>query len=78
MPRAWRSAYARPFVRQRLTMLGPKEHYTFLERLTEMIEDGKLVPSIEQTYPLGEMPNAMRHLQAGGARGKLVIAVSST
>ena len=67
-----------PFVGQRLTMLGPKEHYTVLERLTELIEDGKLVPAIEQTYPLSEMPNAMRHLQAGGARGKLVIVVSAT
>jgi NADPH:quinone reductase-like Zn-dependent oxidoreductase len=42
------------------------------------IEGGQLVPSIEQTYPLSEMPNAMRHLKAGRARGKLVIAVSST
>jgi NADPH:quinone reductase-like Zn-dependent oxidoreductase len=50
----------------------------FLERLTELIEDGKLVPAIEHTYQLSEMPNAMRHLQAGSARGKLVIAVSST
>ena len=78
MPRAWRSAYARPFVRQRLTMLGPKEHYTVLERLTELIEDGKLVPAIEQTYPLSEMPDAMRQLVAGHARGKLVITVSLT
>jgi NADPH:quinone reductase-like Zn-dependent oxidoreductase len=67
-----------PFVGQRLTMLGPKEHYTVLERLTELIEDGKLVPAIEQTYPLSEMPNAMRHLQAGSARGKLVIVVGAT
>ena len=56
-------------------MLGPKEHYTVLERLTELIENGQLVPVIEQTYPLSEMPNAMRHLVAGRARGKLVITV---
>ena len=67
-----------PFVRQRLTMLAPKEHYTVLERLTELIEDGKLVPAIERTYPLNEVPDAMRHLQAGRARGKLVISISST
>jgi NADPH:quinone reductase-like Zn-dependent oxidoreductase len=78
MDRQLRALALSPFVGQRLTMLGPKEHYTVLERLTELIEDGKLVPSIEQTYPLSEMPNAMRHLQAGGARGKLVIAVSAT
>ena len=77
MDRQLRALALSPFVGQRLTMLGPKEHYTVLERLTELIEDGKLVPSIEQTYPLSEMPNAMRHLEAGRARGKLVIAVSS-
>jgi NADPH:quinone reductase-like Zn-dependent oxidoreductase len=78
MDRQARALALSPFVGQRLTMLGPKEHYTVLERLTELIEDGKLVPAIEQTYPLSEMPNAMRHLQAGGARGKLVIVVSAT
>ena len=78
MDRQLRALALSPFVGQRLTMLGPKEHYTVLERLTELIEDGKLVPAIEQTYPLSEMPNAMRHLQAGDARGKLVIVVSAT
>ena len=56
-------------------MLGPKEHYTVLERLTELIENGHLVPVIEQTYPLSEMPDAMRQLLAGRARGKLVITI---
>ena len=78
MDRQLRALALSLFVGQRLTALGPKEHYTVLERITELIEDGKLVPAIEQTYPLSEMPNAMRHLQAGGARGKLVIAVSAT
>lgn len=78
MGRQLRALALSPFVGQRLTMLGPREHYTVLERLTELIEGGQLVPAIEHTYPLNEMPNAMRHLQAGRARGKLVIAVSST
>ena len=78
MGRQLRALALSPLVGQRLTMLAPKEHYTVLERLTELIEGGKLVPAIEQTYPLNEMPNAMRHLKAGRARGKLVIAVSST
>ena len=56
-------------------MLGPKEHYTVLDRLSELIEDGRLVPVVERTYPLAEMPDAMRELVAGRARGKLVISV---
>jgi NADPH:quinone reductase-like Zn-dependent oxidoreductase len=66
------------FVGQRLTMLAPKEHYTVLERLAALIEAGQLVPAVERTYPLNDMPNAMRHLQEGRARGKLVITVSSS
>ncbi len=66
-----------PFVGQRLTTFVSKEHYAGLERLTKLIEAGQLVPVIEQTYPLSDMPTAMRNLQAGRARGKLVITVSS-
>jgi NADPH:quinone reductase-like Zn-dependent oxidoreductase len=78
MGRQLRALALSRLVGQRLTTLGPKEHYTLLERLTELIEGGQLVPAIEQTYPLNETPDAMRHLVAGRARGKLVIAVSST
>ena len=77
MGRQLRALALSPLVGQRLTMLGPKEHYTVLERLMELIESDQVVPAIERTYPLDEMPDAMRHLQAGRARGKLVIAVSS-
>ena len=75
MGRQLRALALSPFVGQRLTLLAPKEHYAFLERLTELIENGQLVPVIEQTYPLSEMPNAMRQLVAGRARGKLVITI---
>jgi NADPH:quinone reductase-like Zn-dependent oxidoreductase len=78
MGRQLRALALSPFVGQRLTILGPKEHYTVLERLTELIDNGQLVPVIEQTYPLSDMPNAMRQLVAGRARGKLVITVNPT
>jgi NADPH:quinone reductase-like Zn-dependent oxidoreductase len=78
MDRQLRALALSPFVGQRLTMLGPKTHYTLLERLTKLIEDGQVVPVVEQTYPLSEMPDAMRDLRAGRARGKLVITVDST
>ena len=77
MGRQLRALALSPFVGQRLTILVPKEHYTFLERLTELIEDGQAGAGVEQTYPLNEMPDAMRHLLAGRARGKLVITVNS-
>ena len=78
MGRQLRALALSPFVGQRLTILGPKEHYTVIERLTELIENDQLVPVVEQTYPLSDMPDAMRQLVAGRARGKLVITVNPT
>jgi len=54
----------------------PKENHADLERLARLIEAGKLTPTIERTYPLEQAPEAMHHLQAGDARGKLVITVT--
>lgn len=77
MNRQLRALAVSPFVGQRLTMLTPKENHTVLERLTELIERGQVVPAIDRSYPLDEVPDAMRHLEAGRARGKLVVTVSS-
>ena len=76
MGRQLRAIALSPFVRQRLTMKTPREHYTDLERLAQLIEAGQLTPTIDKTYPLDQAPDAMRHLQAGQARGKIVIAVT--
>ena len=59
MGRQVRALALSPFVGQRLTMLGPKEHYTVLERLTELIEAGQLVPAIELDLPTQR--DARRH-----------------
>jgi NADPH:quinone reductase-like Zn-dependent oxidoreductase len=41
--------------------------------LKEFLEAGKLTPLIDRTYPLREVPEAMRYLQTGQARGKIII-----
>jgi len=64
-----------PFVRQRLTMLASKERASDQERLTPLLESGQVVPSIDRTYPLDQVPVAMRHLEAGHVRGKVVITL---
>ena len=64
-----------PFVRQRLTMVASKEHYADLEPLSQLIAAGKVTPIIGQTYPLAEVPNAMRQLESGHARGKTAITI---
>jgi NADPH:quinone reductase-like Zn-dependent oxidoreductase len=46
-----------------------------LEHLTELIEAGTIDPVIERTYALAETPEAIRQIETGHTRGKLVIAV---
>jgi NADPH:quinone reductase-like Zn-dependent oxidoreductase len=62
-------------VRQRLRPLVSKERREDLVVLKELIEAGKLTPVIDRTYPLSEVPEAIRYLEAGHARGKIVIGV---
>jgi NADPH:quinone reductase-like Zn-dependent oxidoreductase len=63
------------FVGQRLRMLASKERPEDLQTLRELLEAGKLTPRIGRTYPLREVPEAMRALEAGHTRGKVVITV---
>jgi NADPH:quinone reductase-like Zn-dependent oxidoreductase len=43
--------------------------------LKELVEAGKVVPVIDRRYPLSEVPDALRYLEGGHARGKVVITV---
>ncbi len=63
------------FVRQRLTMVASKEHYADLEPLSQLIEAGQVTPIIGKSYPLAEVHDAMRQLEAGHARGKTAITI---
>jgi NADPH:quinone reductase-like Zn-dependent oxidoreductase len=43
--------------------------------LRELLEAGKVVPAIDRTYPLGEVPEAIRQMVEGHGGGKTVITV---
>jgi len=43
--------------------------------LTELVEAGSLAPVIDRRYPLSGVPEALRYLEKGEARGKVVITV---
>src|SRR5262249_19076612 len=75
MGRQLHAAAMSPFVGQRLTMAMNKEHYSGLERLAELAADGRVSSVIERSYPLAQVPDAIRHLEAGKARGKVVITL---
>jgi NADPH:quinone reductase-like Zn-dependent oxidoreductase len=73
--RSLRAPMLSRFVGQRLRMLASKPRQDDLVVLGELIEAGKLTPVIDRTYPLSEVPEAIRQLEQGHARGKLVITV---
>ena len=63
------------FVGQKLGTFVNKENHEDLIVLKELIESGKVTPVIDRTYPLAEVPEAIRYLEEGHARGKVVITV---
>jgi NADPH:quinone reductase-like Zn-dependent oxidoreductase len=46
-----------------------------MDVLKQLMETGKLRPVIDRTYSLGEVPEAIKHLEVGHARGKVIITV---
>jgi NADPH:quinone reductase-like Zn-dependent oxidoreductase len=73
--RSLRAPLLSRFVGQRLRMLASKPRQDDLQTLRELSEAGKLTPVIDRTYPLGKVPEAIRQLEAGHTRGKLVITI---
>jgi NADPH:quinone reductase-like Zn-dependent oxidoreductase len=64
-----------PFVRHLHPFRGTKDPGDRLVVLKELIEAGKVTPVIDRTYPLSESADAIRYLETGRARGKVVISV---
>jgi NADPH:quinone reductase-like Zn-dependent oxidoreductase len=73
--RQLRAMMLSPFVSQKLGTFVNKENHEDLLVLKELIESGKVTPVIDRTYPLSQVPEAIRYLEEGHARGKVVIAV---
>ena len=73
--RQLRAIMLSPLVSQKLGILGAKENAADLSVLRELLESGELTPAIDRTFPLGESAAAIRYLQEGNAKGKVVITV---
>ena len=63
------------FVGQKLGTFISSENHEDLIVLKDLIESGAVTPVIDRTYPLAEVPEAIRYLQEGHAQGKVVITV---
>jgi NADPH:quinone reductase-like Zn-dependent oxidoreductase len=65
------------FIGQTMRPLDTKPSSEDLEFLRQLIEAGSITPVIDRTYPLSEAADAIRYLETGRARGKVVISVSA-
>jgi NADPH:quinone reductase-like Zn-dependent oxidoreductase len=75
--RIFGAMFVAPFVKQKLRPLSAAERPEDLDYLRTLIEAGKITPVIDRTYPLRDAPEAIRYLEQGHARGKVVISVSA-
>jgi NADPH:quinone reductase-like Zn-dependent oxidoreductase len=73
--RQLRALVLSPFVGQKLGTFVSSENHEDLIALKDLIEAGKVAPVIDRTYPLSEVPEAIRYLEEGQAQGKVVITV---
>ncbi len=71
-----RAAFYSPFVDQELKFFVTKTQQKDLEYLANLMRDGKLVSVIDRRYPLAEVAEAIRYLETGRARGKVIVTVN--
>ena len=71
-----RAVVANAFVSQRLRPLPSRQNREELLAVTGLIENGKLTPVVDRTYPLADTAEGLLHVEQGHARGKVVITVA--
>ena len=72
---ALRAMIVAPFVSQKVGFFLARLNHDDLDYLGKLMAEGKLVPVIDRSYPLAEAAEALRYVEAGHSRGKVVIAV---
>jgi NADPH:quinone reductase-like Zn-dependent oxidoreductase len=70
-----KAALARRFVTQEVGFMLADVTKSDLTYLAEAVQNGKLKVVIDKTYPLNQLPDALRYLETGRARGKVVVTV---
>jgi len=64
------------FVSQRLHPLPSKTDRQELLDVTGLVEDGKLTPVVDRTYPLADAADGLRYVEQGHVRGKAIITIA--
>lgn len=69
-------AWIRKTTGKKIRLLVVQRNQKDLAFMTELCAAGKIVPVIDRRYPLREVPEALRYVGEGHAKGKVVIEVS--
>jgi NADPH:quinone reductase-like Zn-dependent oxidoreductase len=64
-----------PFISQQMGMMLAELNQKDLTTLADMMQAGTIKPVIDRTYPLSQIADAIRYLEQGHARGKVIITV---
>ena len=75
LSRPIKALFLSPFVSQKFVMLLADMNKKDLTVLTDLMQSGKVTPVIDRRYSLSQVPEAIRYLEEGHARGKVVITV---
>lgn len=75
LSRSLRALVLSRFVRQKMVMLFAVRKKADLQIIQELLSSGKMTPVIDQCYTLNDVPEALRYLEEGHAKGKIVIDV---
>ncbi len=76
MTRMMWSSLVNLVTRQQILHFYASPRHDDLVALAELAEEGAFTPVIDRVYPLEQVPDAMRHVATGHARGKVVVSVS--
>jgi NADPH:quinone reductase-like Zn-dependent oxidoreductase len=67
--------FVSPFISQKFRMYIAKTLKADLTVLRDLMQEGKLTPVIDRQYSMNETAEALRYLEDGHARGKVVITI---
>jgi len=66
------------FTNKKLGLMGYRPNRKDLDYLNQLFEEGKVVPIIDRSYPLPEVPAALQYLGDGHVKGKIIITIIDT
>ena len=75
MSRPIKAKLMSPFIDQKMGMMMAELNKKDLTVLSDLMQSGKVTPVIDRTYPLSQIAEAIRYLEQGHARGKVVITL---